>query len=60
MMGKDVNQSAFELLRIGMAELCGGELLEMLVQEPRVIDRRLQNQRFAARDRGAVAAMNRA
>ena len=32
MMGKDVNQGAFELLCVGMAELGGGEFLEMIVQ----------------------------
>jgi hypothetical protein len=43
-----------------MAKLGGGALFEMLVQEPRVVDRRLQDQRFPARDRGTVAAMDRA
>src|SRR5271163_1748565 len=60
MVGKDVDQRAFELLRIGMAEFGRREFLKMLVQQPGVVERRLQDQRFAARDRGAVAAMQRA
>src|SRR5271170_3744695 len=57
MMGEDVDQGALELLCVGMAELSLGELLEMLVQQPGMVDRRLQYQRFTARDRGAMAAM---
>jgi len=52
-MGKNVDQRAFEFLRIGVAELGLGQLLEMVVQQPRVVERRLQDQRFAARDRSA-------
>ena len=40
MMREDVDQRAFELLRVGMAELGSREFLEMIVQQPRVIDRR--------------------
>src|SRR6516164_330404 len=60
MMGKDVDQGAFELLRIGVAELGGGEFFEMIVQKPRVINRRLEDEGFPALDRSAMAAMNRA
>ena len=60
MMGKDVDQRAFELLRIRVAELGLGQFLHMVVQEPRVIEGGLQDQRLAQRDRGAMAAMQRA
>ena len=60
MMGENVDQRAFELLRVGMAELGFGQFLHVVVQEPGVIERRLQDQRFAPRDRGAMAAMQRA
>ena len=60
MMGEDVDQRAFELLRVGMAELGLGQFLEVVVQQPRMIQRRQQDQRLPARDRGAMAAMQRA
>src|SRR5579863_5583838 len=59
-MGENVDQRAFELLRVGVAELGGSELLEVIVEEPGMIERGLQDQRFAARNRGAMAAMQRA
>ena len=57
MVGEHVDQRAFELLRIGVAELGGGEFLHVVVQQPRMIDRGLQDQRLAARNGGAMAAM---
>src|SRR5580692_7388625 len=48
MMGKDIDQGAFELLRVGMAEFGLGKLLKMLVQKPRMVERCLQEQRFPA------------
>ena len=60
MVGEDVDQRAFELLSVGMAEFRGGEFLKMIVQQPRIIDRGQQDKRLAARDRGAMAAMQRA
>jgi len=53
MMGEDIDQRAFELLRIGVTEFGRGEFLEMIVQEPGMIERGPQDQRFAARDGGA-------
>src|ERR1700733_9378442 len=59
MMGENIDQGAFELLRIGVAEFGLGELLKVFMQQPGVIERRLQDQRFPARDRRAMAAMQR-
>src|SRR6516162_11281102 len=56
MMGKDVDQRAFKLLGIGVAEFGGGQFLEMIVQQPGVIDCSLEDQRFATRNRGTMAA----
>ena len=60
MVGEDVDQRAFELLRIGVAELGLGQFLHVVVQQPGMVERGLQDQRLAARDRGAMAAMQRA
>src|SRR5690349_13675987 len=49
-----------ELGSLGVAEVDCSELLQMLVQQPRVIDHRLQDERLARRNRSAAAAMNRA
>src|SRR5262249_2470639 len=43
---------------LGVAELDPGELLQMLVQEPGVIDHGLQDERLAQRNGGAVAAVH--
>src|SRR5436309_14557872 len=59
-MGKNVEQRGFDLRRLGVTEIEPGELFEMLVQEPGVTDDRLEDQRLAARNGGAVAAMDRA
>ena len=59
-MGGDVDQGGFEPLGVGMAELEMAEFLEVVVQQPGVIERGLQDQRLAGRHRGAVAAMQRA
>ena len=58
-MRKNVDQLAFHPRRLGMPELDAGELLQMLMQEPGVIDDGLQDQRLAAGNGGAVAAMDR-
>src|SRR5579863_2202233 len=60
MMGENVNQRAFQFLRISVAELGRRKLLDVVVEEPRMGDCRLQDQGFIARDRGAMAAMQRA
>ena len=44
--------------KLGVAELDPGELLQMLVQEPGVIDHGLQDERLAQRNGGAVATVN--
>src|SRR5262249_39048449 len=59
-VGENVDQLAFELGSLGVAEVDCSELLQMLVQQPRVIDDRLQDERLARTDGGATPAMNRA
>ena len=59
-MGGDIDQRAFEPFGVGMAELERGEFLQMVVQQPRMIERGLQDQRLAPRHRRAMAAMHRA
>ncbi len=46
-MGGDVDQRALELLRVGMAEFEPAQFLEMIVQQPGMVERRLQDQRLA-------------
>src|SRR6202042_1164703 len=48
MVGEDVDQRAFELLSVGMAEFRGGEFLKMIGKQPRIIDRGQQDKRLAA------------
>ena len=57
-MSKDVDQFALHPGGFGMAEFDSGEFLEMLVQQPRVVDDSFENERFAQGNSGAVAAMN--
>ena len=59
-VGRDVDQGELELLDLGMAELEPGNVLQMIVQQPGMVEHRLQDQRLAPRDHGAVAAMHRA
>src|SRR5712691_6327959 len=57
-VGKDVDQLAPHPGGLGVAELDPGELLEVLVQQPGVIDGGLEDERLAQRN--AVAAVDRA
>ena len=59
-MSGDVDQGGLELFGAGMAELERRQFLKMVVQQPRVVQRRLQDQRLAQRHRGAVPTMHRA
>ena len=59
-MRGDVDQGGFEVFGPQVAELQRTEFLEMVVQQPGVVDRRLQNEGFAGRHRGARTAMQRA
>src|SRR5258705_6229168 len=49
-----------QFVRLGMGQFQRRRLFEMVVQQPRMIDQGLQNQRLAARDRAALAAHDRA
>src|SRR6185436_12378359 len=57
-VGENVDQLAFELGSLGVAEVDCSELLQMLVQQPRVVDHHLKDERLARSDGGAAAAMN--
>src|ERR1051325_1920959 len=59
-MGGAVDQGALELFRLGMAEFERRQLLQVVVQQPGMVERGLQDQRLAARHRAAMAAMHRA
>ena len=58
-MGKDIDQGAFELLGVGVAEVGRGEFLEVVVKQPGMVEGRLQHERFPERDGGAMAPMQR-
>src|SRR3569832_1731926 len=57
-MGGNVDQDRLEPLGVGMAELERAQLLEVIVQPPGVVERRLEDLCFAPRHRGAMAAMH--
>src|SRR5713226_4840627 len=59
-MGENVDQRSLYLRSLGMAQLDCGELLQVVVKEPRVIDDGLENERFAPGDGGTIATVNRA
>ena len=50
--------SPFTLRRLGVTKLDPGELLQMVVQQPGMIDDRLQDQSLAAGNGSAVTAMD--
>ena len=56
----DIDQRALELFRISVAKLGFRQFFHAVVKEPRMIERGLQYQRLAARDGGAMTAMQRA
>jgi hypothetical protein len=49
-MGGDIDQRAFEPLGVSMAELEVAEFLQVVVQQPGMVEGRLQDQRLAAGD----------
>src|SRR5712692_4501398 len=59
-MGENIDQHAFDLLRVGVAELDLRKLLQVLVQKPRVVEHRLEDQRLAPRNGAARPAQDRA
>ena len=59
-MGRDIDQSTLQPLGVGMTEFERGELLEMIVQQPWVVECGQKDQRLTPRDGRAVAAMHRA
>src|SRR5262249_58901133 len=59
-MGRDVDQRGLHLLGVGVTELGAFQRLQVLVEQPGVVDRSLQDERLAPRDGGAVATQDRA
>src|SRR5579872_616589 len=58
-MGEGRDDTGAELMRLAMGEFEGGDLLQMVVQEPGMVEQALQNQRLPARHRAALAAQQR-
>jgi len=59
-VGEGGDDGGAQLVRLGMGELERGDLLEVVVQSPWVVDQAQQDQRLAAGDRRALAAHDRA
>ena len=59
-LGKNVDQSSLYLCCLGMAELDAGECLQMVMQEPGIIDDGLEDKRFTAGNGDTVTAVDRA
>ena len=59
-MGEGIDDAGAQFVRLGMGQFQRRHLLQMVVQQPGMIDQGLQNQRFPARDRAALAAHDRA
>ena len=57
--GQNIDNRRLYLRGIEMAQLHSGELLKMIVKKPRMVDDCLKNERFAAGDGGAMAAVDR-
>src|SRR5438445_12792331 len=59
-VGEGGDDAGAQLVRLGVSHFQRRHLLEMVVQEPGVVDQAQQNQRLAAGDRTALAAHDRA
>ena len=59
-VGEGRDDAGAQLVGLGMGQFQRRHLLQMVVQQPGMIDQGLQNQRLAARDRAALAAHQRA
>src|SRR3954463_10220400 len=59
-VGKGGDDAGPELMDLGMGELQGRDFLEVIVQQPGVVDQDLQDQGLPAGDRAALAAHDRA
>ena len=59
LMGEDIDQRGFELLCVGMAKFSLRQLLQAVVHQPGMVERRLQDQRLPKRYGGPMAAMER-
>src|SRR5215813_1055519 len=59
-MGCDIDKRRLHFFRVGVTKLNPRKRLQMLVEQPGMIDGGLQDQRLPARDRGAMAAQDRA
>src|SRR6202011_1174116 len=59
-MRKDVEDGGLHLGRLRVAQLDRRELFQMVMQQPGMVDDRLQDECLAAGNRGAMAAVHRA
>src|SRR6476646_3449592 len=59
-MTEDGDDSGAQFVRLGVSQFQRRDLLEMVMQQPGVIDQGLQDQRLAPGDRAALAAHDRA
>src|SRR5216684_484939 len=59
-VGEGTDDAGAQFVRLGMGQFQRRNLLEMVVQQPGMIDQGLQNQGLAAGDRAALAAHDRA
>ena len=59
-VGEGGDDAGAQLVGLGMGQFQRRHLLQMVVQQPGMIDQGLQDQRLAARDRAALAAHDRA
>src|SRR5262249_10009399 len=57
-LGPDVDQCRLDLLGVGVPKFEARKMLQVIVQQPGMIDRGLQDQSLAARDDGTMAAMD--
>ena len=59
-VGKGGDDAGAELVGLGMGQFQRGHLLQMVVQQPGVVDQGLQDQGLPAGERAALAAHDRA
>src|SRR5258708_18045887 len=58
-VGKSSDDAGSQLVSLGMGQLQGGHLLQMVMQQPGMVDQDLQDQGLAARDSAALSLHDR-
>ncbi len=59
LVGEATDDPGAQPVHLGMRQFQGGDLLQLVVQQPGVVDQRLHDQRLAPRNRAALAAHDR-